>query len=233
MSEQNEVATTEDKELEIVVPEDAIAAEETEATEETEEVVEEETEETSDEGNSSQIEDLTRKIEQLENLVRQGREELDAGKEQTYDIPDDVKEYLTKFAEDPKGMTEKVVQKATADLRNALRVSEQQNAIDYIRNQNDFTEKMYNELLYIIDGPARNNYFNVGGERYQMKDLPPRHKAEAALQIYRESKQQGTAPTKKPKPVTTAKTKRVGKKPVKKETEMTADEFAKEHGIFE
>lgn len=190
----------------------------------------------SDVDTRQQIEDLKRSVERLQDFIRRGHEEREAGVKVTnYDVPKDPRDFLTKFAENPHEMLEKVVKKAIAPQENVLLEVQRNQAVDYIRNQKDFEPKMMDEILYIVEGPEKNRYFQVGNVSYQLKDLPPRQKVEAALQIYRERSktisQQQAQQTPRPRPVTTVKTKAQPSKATKKDTEMTADEFLKFHGL--
>jgi len=179
-----------------------------------------------------EIRSMKEKIEQLTAMVRQRNEEAEEKGEEPIDIPDDVTKFLTMFAEKPHETLSKVVEKAIAPYKKALVETQQQNAIDYIRNQKDFTEKMYDDVLDVIQGPDKHRWFSMGDQNIKLKDLPPRQKAEAALQILRErTKTKTTQTTMRPKPMVTASSKKTGADNSKPDSMLSAEEFAKKYNL--
>jgi hypothetical protein len=184
---------------------------------------------------SQQIEELKNTVNRLQDFIRRGHEEKESTpRDISVEVPKDPRDFLTKFAENPQDIIEKVIQKTIAPQQNVLLDIQRNQAVDYIRSQKDYTDKMLDEILFIVEGQDRNRWFQVGNTSYQLKDLPPRQKAEAALQIYREKsnvvKQQQQQQQPRPKPVTTVKTQ---KQPTAKKAdkEMSAEEFLKFHGL--
>jgi len=179
--------------------------------------------------------ELEKEVKQMKAYIRSRQEEdEETGTKDKYEVPKSAQDFLSQFAEDPHGTVEKLVNNKLSSHNKALLEVQQQQAIDYVQAQKDFTPEMFDELLYVIEGPERNNWFNFGNQQVQLKNLPPRQKAEAALQIWRASKSQAKTnkqATNAPKPNTTIKTKATGKTNEKADEVLSAEEFAKKYGI--
>lgn len=231
-AEESEEQPSETADEETVTPTEESPKDDTETPEP-------EQEENQEDDGSSEVDDkatiaeLKRDIEQLKSHIRaQGEDEDETNTTDEIKLPADVKDFLTEFAENPHETLKKVIKSEVKPYEGVLKEVQQQQAIDYVRSQKDFSEKMYDDLLYIVQGPERNRMFDVAGVTVKLKDLPPRQKAEAALQIYRAHKtKQDIKPPARPKPVTTTKTKSTQKSSAKPDELLSAADFAKKHGI--
>jgi len=242
MTKENEAVTPVED-----IQTDEVQAEETEAT--SEELAEqidnanannnEDESETQEDVETDEVDDyrqkyeaLEREVKQLKSYIASQNDDEEGNVEEDLDLGKDAKDFLTKFAENPREVLEKVVSSSTKKYEKMLDQIRQQNAIDYIQSQKDFTPDMYDDLLYIINGPERNRMFNYNNATLKLKDLPPRQKAEAALQIYRASKDAKTQQKKqRPKPLTTTKAKPTAKSNDKADELLSAEEFLKKHGL--
>ncbi len=231
MLEQEQSVTPVDEE-QIQQVEDTETETETSQEEDTEQEDSQDGEESTEVDYRQEYNDLKEKVATLENFIKSKEDDEEQVVDDSPKITKDVKEFLTQFAEDPQGTLDKVISGSTKKYERALQALEQQNAMDFISMQSDFTESLPSDLLMIMRGPDRNTLFNFNNVNTKLKDLPPRQKAEAALQIHRARTQPKTkTKSTKPKPPTVTKSKSTGKSSGKTDSVLTADEFAKKHGI--
>lgn len=188
-------------------------------------------EESSEVDYQQKYETLEKEVKQLRDYIVSQREDAEESGEEAPKVPTDVKDFLTEFAEKPHETIKKVIDGAVTPYKNMIREMQQQQAIDFIHSQKDFSETMYDDLRIIVEGPERNKLFDINGVTVKLKDLPPRQKAEAALQIYRAKKQQVSQPSSRPKPVVTTKSKSTQKSNVKPDELLSAEEFAAKYKI--
>lgn len=147
--------------------------------------------------------------------------------QQANDLPSDTQEWLQQFATNPNQVMSKAIERAVKPYVEKINQMEQEQAVNYIVNQNDYNEDALGEIEDILYDRAEDLY-RFNNVNVPLKDLPPMTKARVALNLWRETKKSTKQTTKSLKPQTVVQTKKSGTKQSGKQVEaMTTDEMMK------